>query len=47
MTPNGARVLMAAAFSAVLALFIAAPLAAGNGEVDGLDGFPVVPDYFD
>ena len=38
---------MAAAFSAVLALFIAAPLAAGNGEVDGLDGSPVVPDYFD
>ena len=47
MTPDGARILLAAAFSAVLALFILAPFLADPGEVDGLDGSPVVPDYFD
>ncbi len=34
-------------FSLVLALFIAAPLLCGEGMVNGLDGTPMVPDYFD
>ncbi len=34
-------------FSLVLALFIIAPLLCGRGEVNGLDGTPMVPDYFD
>ena len=47
MTADGFRWLLAIVFTALLALFIAAPLACADGEVSGLDGTPVVIDYPD
>ena len=47
MTVRGLRNLLILLFSAVLALFIAAPFACEPGEVTGLNGVPLLPDYFD
>lgn len=47
MTPERIRIWLIVFFSVVLALFILAPLLCEPGEVNGLDGTPMVPDYFD
>ena len=47
VTPERIRWGLIAFFSLALALFIIAPLLCDPGAVNGLDGTPVVPDYFD
>ncbi len=47
LTPGRIRIGLLSFFSMALALFIAAPLLCGYGAVNGLDGTPMVPDYFD
>jgi len=47
LTPRRIRWGLFSFFLAILALFIIAPLMCAEGEVNGLDGTPVVPDYFD
>ena len=47
MTPDTLRFASALVFGIALALFILVPVACTYGEVDGLDGTPVVMDYPD
>ena len=47
LTPEGIRWGLIAFFSLVLALFIIAPMLCSPGAVNGLEGSPMVPDYFD